>query len=639
MSKQRYDKPNRGAAATTTTDSDTQELDTFFISQAQWNLVLSDRMFLDTRLSYNNTHFPLLQKTDLQSINDTTQGIRYRNASSSALMFRRRLEATSNWQYFIPRMLGGRHEFKAGFDNGYTPEDVTTSRTDNVNLTFTSSNGLPAQVTIFNSPTLTKTAVMTTALYGQDSYSIKRLTVVGGIRWERVEGYVPAQTAVNDQYFAPGVTFNTATFTYTLPDATRQTVTGPYTVPGSYDAVHGDPLWYNFAPRFSVTYDLLGDGKTIAKMSVGRYLDQIGTGTPINPYGRISQTYAWADNGDYVFQPGTPVWNGTQYVGGELGALSSSSIANPYGPLTFNKSLKRPTRNEFTIGVDREMIPNLLLSATFIHRREHNVQATLDQSPDLWGAEYTLVTLTDPGRDGVAGTADDQSLQAYSLNPGNTITTITVNDDRLAQHYNGVELSLTKRMSKGWTALVGYDYSHTRQDLISLSNPNNAFVNAGGISGGRRHIFNGSASYTLPWYHILVGTEFRLQSGLPITRTWTPATCSATIVSNCLNQSQSLNAETRGTVELPWLSSADLRVGKTFAIRRNSLDLSMDVYNVTNANTVFSVRTGTGTTTVRYGGSLDPSAPTATFQQFLLPTGILGPRILRFNMTYSFGGK
>ena len=35
---------------------------------------------------------------------------------------------------------------------------------------------------------------MTTALYGQDSYTIKRLNLIGGLRWERVEGYLPAQT-------------------------------------------------------------------------------------------------------------------------------------------------------------------------------------------------------------------------------------------------------------------------------------------------------------------------------------------------------------------------------------------------------------------------------------------------------------
>ncbi len=53
-------------------------------------------------------------------------------------MFRRRVQVVSNFQYYLPNFLGGRHEFKAGFDNGYTPEDVDTLRVDDVNLTFAS---------------------------------------------------------------------------------------------------------------------------------------------------------------------------------------------------------------------------------------------------------------------------------------------------------------------------------------------------------------------------------------------------------------------------------------------------------------------------------------------------------------------
>ena len=97
----------------------------------------SDRLFANTNLSYNNMHFPLYQKTGLQSIDGpASTGSSTRNAhDNTAIMFRRRLQFTSNWQYFVPEMLGGRHEFKVGFDNGYTPEDVDTDRVDNVNLT------------------------------------------------------------------------------------------------------------------------------------------------------------------------------------------------------------------------------------------------------------------------------------------------------------------------------------------------------------------------------------------------------------------------------------------------------------------------------------------------------------------------
>ena len=142
IAKQRYDKPNRGAGTGNplagTQDSDSKELDTFLIAQVSYNRVLSDRMFLDSKLSYNNTHFPLYQKTDLQPITDNSTQVLFRNRQSSQIMFRRRVQAVANWQYFLPEFAGGRHEFKAGFDNGYTPEDVDVTRVNDVNLAFTS---------------------------------------------------------------------------------------------------------------------------------------------------------------------------------------------------------------------------------------------------------------------------------------------------------------------------------------------------------------------------------------------------------------------------------------------------------------------------------------------------------------------
>jgi hypothetical protein len=59
------------------------------------------------------------------------------------------------------------------------------------------------------------------------------------------------------------------------------------------------------------------------------------------------------------------------------------------------------------------------------------------------------------------------------------------------------------------------------------------------------------------------------------------------------------------------------------------------VYNVTNANTIYNVRTGTGETNVRYAN--DPTQPVTRIATFLSPTGALGPRIIRFNVTYWFG--
>jgi hypothetical protein len=631
LSKQRYDKPNRGAAINNTQDSDFKELDTFVIMQASWNYVISERMFLDTRVSYNNTHFDLFQKTDLQPLADQSTGNQLRNDTSQPFMFRRRTEVLSNWQYFIPKALGGRHEFRLGFDNGNTPETVTTSRAGNVTDTINSSLNPEAQtVTLFNTPTIVNRAVNTTALYGQETYSINRLTAVAGIRWERVEGYLPPQTTTaNSEFFPAGTVFNNVVI---------NGVTQNYTVQSQYATVRDDPLWHNWAPRMSLAYDLTGKGKSALKFSAGRYLDQISTGTPPNPNGSISQRYVWNDiDNNLVFDPAGLVWNGSQYVGPGLGALQTTSIPAPAG---FNQAEQRPFTNQQTVEFDQEVMANLSASVAFVHTAQHNQLATVDQNQALWFAAnnpiYQSVALIDPGRDGVLGTSDDQPITAFQLvNPKTVISTITTNNDLLDQHSKGVSLNLNKRFSKGWAMIAGYTFQHIDQAEPSVSNPN-AEINGTGVSGGREQDFKLTGTFQLP-YQILFAVNSRLDSGLPITRTWTIPSCSKTVLTDCLNASTSINAEPRGDIQLPWLGTVDLRFGRFFNIGTNRFDVSIDVYNITNANTIYSVRTNTGLTTVFLNNN--PQSTSQIIPSFLSPTGVTSPRIMRFNLTWTFGAR
>jgi hypothetical protein len=627
LSKQRYDKPNRGAATGLTQESDSKELDTFVVSQIAYNRVLTQRMFMDAKISYNNTHFPLFQKTSLQPLTDqSNNNALYRNRTSSAIMYRRRLQAIANWQYYLPSFTGGRHEFKGGFDNGYTPEDVDTLRVDDVNLVFRSlPTPTASTVTIFNTPLHQERAVMSTALYGQDSYTRGRLNVIGGIRWERVEGYLPAQVTPTSRFFPDGLLFQGVNIGGVIQN---------YTVQKNFDAVHGDPLWYNWAPRIAGTFDIFGNGKTAIKASWGKYLDQIGTGTPPNPNANLNQQYVWNDlNGDLNFQPGNATWDGLKYVGGEFGALNTT---NGLAVAVFDKSVRRPSRNEVTVTLDHELFGNFLLDISYLHTREKDPQGTIDNSIDLWPLQYTQIQLTDPGRDGLADTGDERPITVYNQNAGVTTTTKTINDNRLATRYDGIDIITTKRFEQGWTLLAGYTYSRTRVDLTSLANPNNAFVNAGGESGGRRHNLKASGSYLLP-YKVLLAANFRLQSGLPITRTWAIPACTGTLTTNCTRTSVTVNAEPRGSVQLPWLPTVDLRAGRYFDFRRDRVELSVDVYNLTNANTVFAVRPNTGQTAIRVNG--DATQPTTLITSFLSPTQFLAPRVVRFNVTYSFNRR
>ena len=632
-----YDKPNRGAAANVTLDSNQKEDDTFLISQVSWNWLVSNSLVAETKVAYSNTHFPLLQKTDQQTLLDNATNVRLRNAAQSQEMFRRRWQITSNWNYYVPKFVGGRHEFRFGFDNGYTPEDVTSSRVGNVALTFRSQAGTAAQpagpgtVQIFNTPTVVERALNSTAIYGQDSYSIGRLTVIGGVRWERVEGSIPPQTHESSEYFPTGTTISGLNVALNTGGVLTQ-----YVVRDSFDEVENAPLWKNWAPRVSGTYDLTGQGKTVLKLSAGKYFDQVGTGTPgPNPNGTVSQTYPWNDiNGDLVFQRADAVWNGFRYVGGEFGTGTvTTAIPNPN---PFDPNRKRTWRREFTAGLDHELFPGFRLSTAYFNRREFDAYGDVSSDMALWDQLYSPIAATDPGRDGVVGTSDDQTLTVYSLNPGSTLVgDFAVNDDRLGIKYHGVEIVGTKRYSGGTTILAGYTYSRETQDLLSLENPNDARVNAEGISGGRRHNFKASGSAELPW-NLLFGANLLVMSGQPITRTVQIGACTATITTGCLNQgNDTVNAEPRGSVELPGRYQIDLRVGRFFNVAGQRFELAVDAYNLSNANTVYAVRTGTGLTNVRYAN--DPANPVTQIPTFMSPTGALGPRIIRLNFTYWFG--
>jgi hypothetical protein len=618
VSRQLYDKPNRGASNTNTPESTWHERDILAVYQGLWNWVLSSRAFVDTRFSYNSIDFPLQLKTTQQTLADITfnPNIRTRSNTTNQVMFRERYQFSSNWQYFIPEWAGGRHELRAGVDNAYTPDSVDLRRNDEVQLTYRSqpSGTTPAgaaQVILSNTPLFQERAVMNTALYVQDSYSRGGLTLVGGLRWERVEGWLPAQSSPPSPWFPEGMQIPVRILGQ---DAV-------YTIQRTFDEVRNAPLWHHLGPRFNAVYDVRGDGRTALKFSAARYYDQIGTGTPggINPNGQLTQTYTWTDlNGDLVFQPG-------EQSGAPTTSLPGFATLQFVGQTSLN--VQRPFRNEFTVGVDHELIPDLRFSATWIQRKEHDPFADIEIGIPF--DYYDPVQRADPGRDGLAGTTDDGVITVYNMKlPTIPSVQILGNDDRLAQRYKGLELTASKRYSNGWTLIGGYTWSRTEVDATNITNPNNLINASGRVGIDRAHNFKLTGSYLLPW-DVLVGGNLRYLSGEPITRT---------LGVTGLNQNPSgnvnVNAEPRGSDLLPGLLTIDFRAGKIVRFGAQQFQFDVDIYNVSNENTVFAVRTNTGRTTARVAG--DPNGAQVTFPMYGSPTNVLGPRIVRFNVSYRF---
>ena len=587
-SRQYYKKPNRflASSANYTSESNSNEDDVFDIVQGLWNSVITNTFFMDARISFNKIFFPLYYNGKDQAITDLSTGILLRNEASEQIYIRKRLQASATFNYYLDRALGGRHEIRFGVDHAHMPTSTEVHRWDDVALTYRSATNVPVAVTLYNTPVQSKSTVDVTALFLQDSYTIDRLTLTGGLRWERVEAYLPAQSSPPSQWF---------------PDIQR-----------TFDAVRKAPLWHTTGPRLAGIYNI-DNGKTAAKFSAGRYYYIIGPGTAnnINPNFNVSRQYAWNDaNGDLRYQKGEETG-----VPVQAGGLTTS----------FDPDFERPYTDEFTAGLDRELIPNLRLSTVFTYRSERYQQASLNTAAPL--STWVLVSRADPGPDGLTGTTDDGSYSYYDRTLSGTRTLIT-NDPTAKQTYKGLEITATKRLSEKWQMLAGYTYSKTTLSDLSVGTSPNAFLNTEGpVFNDRPHQFKLTGSYILP-YDIYLGANYRFQNGPPINRT-----ISAPLSFG--GGSTTVNIEPQGAHRLDSLQTLDLRLAKTFRMGASRvLEVDVDISNLTNANTVWEQRSLTGRLNVRKGG--DPAGEIINIQQFLSPTQILAPRLIRLGISYRF---
>src|SRR5262249_17511946 len=131
--------------------------------------------------------------------------------------------------------------------------------------------------TQFAGPVAYKQRSRNLGLYAQDQWTIQRLTLNVGARFDYFHGWVPA----------------------------GRTLGGPFVPAFSYDIVDNVPRFKDVSPRVGVAYDVFGNGKTAIKGAIGRYLGGQGTGlaNANNPALSLvlSADRTWNDaNGNFV---------------------------------------------------------------------------------------------------------------------------------------------------------------------------------------------------------------------------------------------------------------------------------------------------------------------------------------------------
>jgi len=622
-SRQRYSKPNRllNNATITVIDSTSDEEDMFDLAQGLWNSVLGKNFFIDARMGMNKILFPTYQNGGTQqSTTDNATGIVYGNFPTNVVRHRARYQFNGTGQYYVDQALGGRHEFKFGFDYSHAVTRNETSRVDDVATTYTSASGafVPQNVTLYATPQNDATALNVLALFAQDSYSIKRLTLIGGVRFEQLEGYLPSQSS-------PSSRFATAN------------IGGFAAQPRSYDEIRDVVKWNTAGPRVSAIYDVTGNGKTAAKASAGRYYYVLSTGgggvSSVNRNANYSEQYVWNDlNGDHNFQIGEQT--GTPVVTAVFNPLTGEILTS------INPGFTRPYTDEYAFTVDRELMSNLKVSVGYTYRREKNLQVSMN--PDNPYAT-TLTNAVDPGIDGAVGTPDDSTYGYYARLSAMNRTVIT-NDPRVTQTYKGMEITVTKRFSDRWQMLAGYTLSKNRIDDISLDVSPNFLINANGnitsdaqptgstrcsgcgaSNADRPNQFKLTGMYIMPWQDLILSGNITSQQGPAFTRQINRAVGFGT--------NQIINLEPLGNTRIGVLNKIDLRVGKLFRFANSrTLEATIDFDNLTNAATAWGVRNRTEATTF-----INPvTNERATLQQFLSPSQILGPRTVVLRAAFKF---
>jgi len=326
--------------------------------------------------------------------------------------------------------------------------------------------------------------------------------------------------------------------------------------------------WNNFSPRLGLAFQLTSDHKTLLKASYGRYYDAIVhdawcfPGPAVTDY-NVSY-YGW-DMEDYLLWYSIP---------GGMGYTIDPGLKNPYADI-------------FSLGLERELRPNLAVGATFIYKKEKDLIGWEDR-----GATYEQITGISPDN-GQTYTIFNQTSEL-----GSNEYWIT-NPSDFGQTYRALILSISKKYSNNWQLYASLTWSKAEGiNIVShgtgswalatagnFGKDPNDYTNADGpLNHDRTWIFKLQASYSFPW-GILASMNYLYQTGVPY----------PTFVRIYPDQNpvwgKPILAEPRGPDRYkPW-NLLDFRLQKTFNIYKSlQFDAMIDVFNLFNSDTVTNYR-------------------------------------------------
>ncbi len=579
-----------------------------WVGKLEYNRTFGDRGFLEVRAGEFGYNFPLVNNTNEPRREDQATRV-VTGGGRDWQLDRRRKQFHGAYTFFVDNKLGGNHQFKIG---GEVQHETGRTRwnsyyADNVVQLF--NNGV-AQSVRLGYATDSTSGLRNYGLFVNDTYSVNKLSVNVGLRFDRYRAFLPEQERPASRFAGAAVQF---------------------------PAVDEVIAFNHLAPRIGAIFDLQGTGKTVLKANFGRYYFNTGVGladnTSLNPATQFV-THAWTDrNGDRLWQPGEETQPGTP-----TGLASAIEI---------DSNLKNSHTDELSAWLERELPGQIGARVGYVWKMDRDGYQTVNKNRPI--AAWTVpATVTDNGPDGLAPGApgdsgDNRTVSAFGLNSAaGALPAVTrvYNPAGYENDYRSIELGATKRFTKKWNMVTSFLKTWTQEYGTSY------FGTGSGSNGGGGSLFAGFANSTgLPitpngkqdqsefsvWTFKIHGTYapgwgvrltpiFRAQQGYPYGRVFTANVTGAGITT----VSQNFPAESFDARRIQTHKQLDFRAEKKFTLSgRTKLGLLFDVFNVFNSNTETNLNASTGRLTISETGA---SVPT-----FGSPTTILPPRIARLS--------
>ena len=409
--------------------------------QFSWTSTQTSRLLLEAggamAISQWNSFLMPGVEADHVQVTDTGLGINYGNYA----WLRGDPNNTDRYsQRFSVSYVTGSHNFKAGIQAEQLVDNVYLVRGGG-NVQYRFNNGVPNRITQWSTPYLQRDRARDLGIYAQDQWTIDRLSLNLGVRFDSLYGYSPQQDLPGE----PHATNPWGDFARLNPWLGRR----------SYDARMGTPNWKDINPRLGVAYDLFGNGRTALKGSLGRYVAKIGTEitNANNPIVRsVNNTNrSWNDaNGNYV--PDCDLGNFA--ANGECGAIDNNNFGqlNPnavqWDPDVLNGL--RDSNWDMSAEIQQELMQGLSMTVGYYfnnagYSQETNSKNRRTDNQAVTPDDYSPYCITAPRNAGLPGGGGNEICGLYDLNPDkfgqvdNIITRTTYfGDDSRQNHFFNV---------------------------------------------------------------------------------------------------------------------------------------------------------------------------------------------------------